>query len=104
MTPPGPIQVSRSQGLTLRWPDGHVSTYGLQYLRDHCPCATCASRPAPAAASPFVVLQPALTITVAEPVGAYALHFGFSDGHSAGFYTFEHLRAICPCAECAGKR
>ncbi|MBM3745891.1 MAG: DUF971 domain-containing protein [Acidobacteria bacterium] len=104
MSPSGPIQVSRSQGLSIRWPDGHVSSYGPQYLRDHCPCAACVSRPAPAAASPFVMLQPALKIAAAEPAGVYALHLEFSDGHNSGFYTFEHLRTICPCAECAARR
>ena len=28
------------------------------------------------------------------PVGRYALHFQWSDGHGSGIYTFEHLRKL----------
>jgi DUF971 family protein len=37
-----------------------------------------------------------------EPVGGYAVQIHWNDGHSAGIYSWEHLREICPCAECAG--
>jgi len=35
-----------------------------------------------------------------EVVGNYALHFTWSDGHSTGIYSYDHLREICPCEEC----
>jgi DUF971 family protein len=35
-------------------------------------------------------------------VGSYAISISFTDGHSTGIYSYEHLRAICPCSECAG--
>jgi DUF971 family protein len=35
-----------------------------------------------------------------DPVGNYALHFEWSDGHSTGIYTFDHLRKLCPCPQC----
>jgi DUF971 family protein len=34
------------------------------------------------------------------PVGNYALHFGWSDGHDTGIYSFEYLRGLCPCPQC----
>jgi len=37
-----------------------------------------------------------------EAVGNYAIRINWSDGHSAGIYSWEHLRRICPCAECQG--
>ena len=37
-----------------------------------------------------------------EPVGNYAIHIDWSDGHRSGIFSFEHLRQICPCKECAG--
>src|SRR5438093_12047382 len=36
-----------------------------------------------------------------DPVGRYAIRFHWSDGHSTGIYTFEHLRELCPCPICA---
>ena len=35
-----------------------------------------------------------------EPVGNYAIRIDWSDGHNTGIYSFDHLREICPCAEC----
>ena len=87
---PTRIALSPSRGLTLHWQDGHVSHYAPQFLRDRCPCAACASR----SASPFPLFQPALKITAAEHVGAYALRLHFSDGHSSGLYTFDRLRTL----------
>jgi DUF971 family protein len=33
-------------------------------------------------------------------VGRYAIQFHWSDGHSTGIYTFEHLRELCTCPIC----
>jgi DUF971 family protein len=35
-----------------------------------------------------------------EPVGNYALHFSWSDGHDSGIYDFDYLRSLCPCPQC----
>jgi DUF971 family protein len=35
-----------------------------------------------------------------DPVGRYAIHIAWSDGHTSGIYSFEHLRSICPCPAC----
>jgi len=34
------------------------------------------------------------------PVGNYALQPNWADGHDYGIWTFERLRAVCPCVEC----
>jgi DUF971 family protein len=34
------------------------------------------------------------------PVGNYALHFVWSDGHDSGIYSFDYLRKLCPCPQC----
>jgi len=96
MHAPARIAVSRSRGLTIHWQDGHISHYALGYLRDRCPCAACATPPP----SAFPIFTPAL-IAAVEPVGAYALRIRWSEGHSAGIYSFDYLRRICPCGACA---
>lgn len=103
---PARVAVSKSRGLVIDWGDGHRSEYGLRHLRDRCPCATCTGADGPAAkpSSPFPMFQPALRLLGAEPVGSYALRLLWSDGHSTGIYTWEHLRRICPCSECSGRR
>jgi DUF971 family protein len=37
----------------------------------------------------------------AKAVGNYAIHIEFSDGHSTGIYSFDLLRTLCPCEDCA---
>ncbi len=108
-TDPERIAISKSKGITIEWKDGHKSEYGLTYLRDKCPCATCTGAhgtppAAPAAANPFQMYKPTLKILEVEPVGNYAIRLKWSDGHSAGIYSYQHLRDVCPCAECAAAR
>lgn len=105
---PTSVDISKSSGVTIEWADGHRSQYELQYLRDRCPCAMCGKTeeghaPAPkAAAGPFPMFKPRTHLQDVEEVGHYALRFFWSDGHSTGIYSYEHLRKICPCPECRG--
>ena len=104
-TDPEHIAISKSKGIKIDWKDAHHSDYGLQYLRDKCPCAACTGAHGtpprqPGAASPFQMYKPALKMLGVEPVGNYAIRINWSDGHSSGIYSYEHLRRICPCAEC----
>lgn len=106
---PTPTRIKLKGGndtLTIEWADGHTSAYPYRYLRDKCPCATCTElgAPSPAAATPFPMLgvKP-LKPDRAELVGRYALQIYWNDGHSTGIYSFDFLRASCPCAECNGK-
>ncbi|MCL6508987.1 MAG: DUF971 domain-containing protein [Bryobacteraceae bacterium] len=100
---PERISISRSGGVKILWKDGHQSDYGLEYLREHCPCATCTGAhgtpPAPAA-NPLSLYKPKLRMLDVEPVGNYAIRIKWNDGHSSGIYSYVHLRRICPCPVC----
>ncbi len=107
-TDPEHIAISKSKGIQIDWTDRHHSEYGLQYLRDKCPCATCTGTHGtpprqPQADNPFQMYQPKLTMLAVEPVGNYAIRIDWSDGHNTGIYSYDHLRAICQCAECRAK-
>jgi DUF971 family protein len=104
---PEHIAISKSKGIKIDWKDGHHSEYGLTYLRDKCPCATCTGahgtpprEPEAAQSGPFQMYKPALKMLSAEPVGNYAIRIHWSDGHSTGIYSYDHLRSICPCGKC----
>ncbi|MGD0921583.1 MAG: DUF971 domain-containing protein [Terriglobia bacterium] len=107
---PNPTKIRLAGGndaLTIEWSDGHLSVYPYRYLRDKCPCANCSELGArtPAADNPFPMLgAKPLTPEHAELVGRYALQIYWTDGHSAGIYSFEYLREICPCPDCTAKR
>jgi DUF971 family protein len=107
------VHVKTGAGVDITWADGHASHYDFHYLREECPCATCndergKTEALAAAAAPGSPAFPALPMFKPKPraqsatvVGNYAVQISFSDGHSTGIYSYEHLRSICPCAECA---
>ncbi len=88
--------------IVINWVEpGHVARYPARELRLGCQCAACVdemtSRP---------LLDPATVPANVAPdgvelVGGYGLRVRWSDGHSAGIYTFEWLRSHCPCPECS---
>ncbi|HKW56302.1 MAG TPA: DUF971 domain-containing protein [Candidatus Acidoferrum sp.] len=108
------VHVKSGAGVDITWADGHTSHYEFDYLRDECPCATCnderakkdafaAAAPggSPAKFAPLPMFKPKPRAQSASVVGNYAISITFSDGHSTGIYSYDHLRSICPCAECA---
>jgi DUF971 family protein len=106
------VHIKTGAGVDITWADGHASHYDFAYLREECPCATCndergkkeafaAAAPGANAFAPLPMFKPKLRAQAATVVGNYAVQITFTDGHSTGIYSYEHLRAICPCAECA---
>ncbi|MGH9489769.1 MAG: gamma-butyrobetaine hydroxylase-like domain-containing protein [Terriglobales bacterium] len=112
---PRSVDISLSEGVTIEWRDGHVSHYGIRYLRSRCPCATCTEKHGPKSARPgepgkeaaklLPIYKPHATALLgAERVGNYALLFHFSDRHATGIYTWGYLRQICRCEACLRSR
>ncbi|HZT72628.1 MAG TPA: DUF971 domain-containing protein [Terriglobales bacterium] len=107
---PRSVDISLSQGISIVWRDGHLSRYPILYLRERCPCATCAGthgeattrvRAADGRSNPLPMFKPVgATLKAAQPVGRYALQFQFSDDHNTGLFTWNYLREICPCDLC----
>jgi DUF971 family protein len=97
------VEVDREHGVTLVWPDGHISRFTLPELRSNCPCALCRSRreaggpawPTPAGAAER------LRVEGAELVGNYGLQLRWNDGHETGIYSWELLRRWCRCPQCS---
>ena len=109
--PPGPLRPlslrkEGADGLTIDWSDGHRGVYTWKHLRRECPCAGCREdRLKPP--DPFRIVSPAELAAggppspkALEPVGYYAYRIVWNDGHDAGLYTLENLRALCQCAQC----
>ena len=82
------------------WADGHVSEYPQRL-----PARALSVRGVPRA-------RPARTLPVVDErrdelypvqiglVGRYAVSVQWSDGHDTGIYSYQTLRALCPCAQC----
>lgn len=77
----------RGRRLVIQWSDGRQLEYDPGELRAACPCAACASGQG---GTP----SPELTVTQMQPVGNYAYHIEFSDGHGTGIYPLELLRRL----------
>ncbi len=100
--PPAHLELERSRGLTVRWPDGGSSFYPIDYLRRMSPSAETRKMREQLASNPLTVLPQSasdgrpLTALDAELVGNYAVRIRFSDGHDTGLYSWEYLRRIDP--------
>jgi len=102
-----PTRLDRVGDSALRivWADGHESVYTWRLLREQCPCAVC--KPSEVLASPAEVPLPipqGIRATAVNPVGRYAIHVTWSDGHTTGIYAYEYLRRLCPCEACQPKQ
>ena len=101
-----PVEVSAQDGrqIQIRWDDGHVSVFPNPELRWQCACASCVDewsgkRHLERAGVPDDVQPTSMSL-----VGNYAIQIGWSDGHSTGIYSFDYLRAMCPCPACTALR
>ena len=94
---PQEIKKIGDQAIKLRWLDGHESHFTGVQLRAICRCAACVNELTGEKMFDPANLAKDIKILKADLVGNYALGFNFSDGHSTGIYTFDHLRKSCPC-------
>ncbi len=104
---PRKIDADRAAGtLRMAWADGHITTYDTVMLRWLCPCAYCrgeAGMPGWLDSNPTLTPEQTRLVDVAL-VGSYAIQVTWGDGHATGYHTFELLRQMCPCADCARDR
>jgi DUF971 family protein len=99
---PARIHVDRAAGrLAIAWVDGHESEYDSVSLRWLCPCAYCRGEAgSPGWLDSAPILTPAqVQIVDVRLVGTYALEPTWGDGHHAGYFTWDQLRASCSCPE-----
>ena len=104
MAVPAEIARANRHDVKICWQDGHESVYPARALRLACPCAGCVDEVTgkirmneagvPADVHPLKI----------EPVGRYAVTIHWSDDHRTGIYSFELLRALCPCCQKAEGR
>ena len=95
---PKTIKLKDKSSLEIIWEDETVSTIGLKYLRDECPCATCKGEtvllktyrpPAKKMITPEM-----FQVKNIETVGEYAIQITWRDGHSTGIYTYDYLQEL----------
>ena len=87
----------------ITWDDGLTRLYSFSLLRAGCPCAECrgghekmSETPDPSVFEADLPDSPATRLKTILPVGSYAISFVWEDGHDAGIYRWDYLRALCP--------
>jgi DUF971 family protein len=95
--------------LSIQWRDDHLSIYPFSLLRNACPCVECrgghdkmGDTPPPEVFTMEREISTRTTLKNIESVGTYAISPQWEDGHQFGIYTWEYLRALCPCPICRG--
>ena len=101
-----PVSINANRGkkeLTVVWDDGRTCLYTFSLLRAGCPCASCrgghdkmSDKPDPAVFEKDLPDGPATRLKTIVPVGSYAITPVWEDGHEAGIYSWDYLRALCP--------
>lgn len=100
MIAPRNVTRANAHDVLIDWSDGHRSLYPARELRLACSCAACVEEmTGRALLNPHGVAADVHPVSI-NPVGRYALHFSWSDGHTSGIYTFDHIRKQCRCSEC----
>jgi DUF971 family protein len=100
---PRPLRVAPFPNgeLAVAWSDGHESYYPPKPLRCACTCAACVDETSGRKVLRDESVPAEIRATSVHPVGNYGLSVRWSDGHDTGIYTFERLRALCPCEGCS---
>ena len=100
LAPAGVAVADQGEALSVTWADGHRSLYTSGFLRGACPCATCKGDHRP---RDIDKVEPVEGVQLIDylPMGTYAIRLMFSDAHDTGIYSYDYLRTLCQCQECA---
>ncbi len=102
---PIPERIHRGEReVVITWSSDHVSHYPARELRLGCHCAVCREEMTGAPLLDASTVPPDVKPLAIGLVGSYAIRIEWSDGHNTGIYTYEYLRAICPCPRCTEVR
>lgn len=87
------LRDSRSQ-LAVTWADGVTTAVPYRELRLACRCALCVDEMTGAPLLDPATVPDLVGVVDLKQVGLYGAQISWSDGHSAGIYTWERLRAL----------
>jgi Mrp family chromosome partitioning ATPase/DUF971 family protein len=85
---------ARDGALYIHWPDQQESVIPNKRLRASCQCALCVNE---FTGQPLLnpeTIPDDISVEAIQPLGNYAVSITWSDGHSSGIYSWEHLRRL----------
>ena len=105
---PLPVKISRLEDgrvIAIQWDEqGHLGEFSARDLRLMCGCAECVEEMSGRPTLDPTRVPADVRVETVRLVGAYAVHFAFTDGHGSGIYPWERLFARCPCFACIARR
>ena len=90
--------------ITIKWADGHETSYAARDLRLRCRCAMCIEETSGKPLLDATSVPENVRAKHIGLVGQYAISIAWTDGHDTGIYNFRDLRANCPCPSCTTLR
>ncbi|MFC3695645.1 DUF971 domain-containing protein [Chenggangzhangella methanolivorans] len=97
-----PVEATVSRGgatMRMSFVDGSSATAAAETLRLNCRCAWCTRARADGS---FPASFPGSAIAEVNPIGGYAVHLVFADGHDRGVFPWTYLRALA-CEDAAAQ-
>ena len=102
MATPKPTDITlhkKSRTLEVVFDSGEHFVLPAEYLRVYSPSAEVQGHGP--GQQVLVAGKREVGIMELQPVGNYAVSLHFTDGHATGIFSYDHLRSICPCPDCA---
>jgi len=91
----GRPDVSAESGfIVIRWPDGTVSRLANKTVRGSCQCALCVDEHTGKPLLDISTIPEDIQTEEITPLGNYAVSIAWSDGHSSGIFSWNHLREL----------
>ncbi|MFP4501108.1 MAG: P-loop NTPase [Candidatus Hydrogenedentota bacterium] len=91
---PRPEVTAEPGFVRIAWPDGTESRIANKALRASCQCALCVDEFSGKPLLEVSTIPDDIEAEKIEPLGNYAVAITWSDGHSSGIFSWEHLRKV----------
>lgn len=91
---PVEVDTRNPKQTVIRWDDGAVGVLENRLWRSLCPCAQCVDEITGERKIRLEDIHPNVQPIGIHPVGRYALHVQWSDGHGSGLFAFNRLREM----------
>lgn len=85
------ITPTDQHAIALTFDTGECMTLPYRELRFQCPCASCVDEMSGKRTLKKESIKPDIKPMKVNPVGKYAIHIEWSDGHRTGMYHFDTL-------------
>ena len=92
--PKKPVVTVYHDALRVEWPEGGESVIFNKPLRAACKCARCIDEYTGQELLDINTIPDDIKIEAFQPLGHYAIAISWSDGHSTGIYSWEHMRQL----------